>query len=621
MDYKKTASEIIELVGGEKNISNLIHCITRLRFNLNDESIAEKNKAKLEAVNGVMGVNKSGTQFQVIIGNDVVKVFNEINKIANINTSNSSGGNKKKGNVLGSIFDVISGTFAPILPAITGAGMIKAILAILLTFHWISDKSQAYTIMNAIGDGAFYFIPFLVAFSAAKKFGSNQFVAVSIAGALMHPTITALLSAGKPVHFIGLPVTAVTYASSVIPILLAVWIASYVEKWTDRVTPSMVKLIIVPTVTLLIMVPITLIAVGPLGVIIGGGLSKGVTFLYAHTGIFAGLLLGGTFSLIVMTGMHYAFLPIVVGNLSTKGYDTILPAMFMANMGQAGAAFAVFLKSKNKSFKSLALSVSMTALMGVTEPAMYGVNMRLKKPFIGALVGGALGGAYYALMSVKLFVIPSNAGLPGIPFFIGSTFVYALIGLPIAFIGGTIAAYFIGFEDVEEAQDDKKEVKVVNEVKKLDKDAVHVVVSPLQGKVVPLTEVNDAAFSSEALGKGIAIEPQEGKVVSPVNGVVTTLFKTKHAIGITSEDGIEILIHVGIDTVKLDGEFFTAYINQGDNVKAGDLLVEFDLVKIKEAGYEVTTPVIITNSRNYSEVNAVNKENIKENETLLTICG
>ncbi|PEJ59596.1 PTS beta-glucoside transporter subunit EIIBCA [Bacillus sp. AFS002410] len=621
MDYKKTASEIIELVGGEKNISNLIHCITRLRFNLNDESIAEKNKAKLEAVNGVMGVNKSGTQFQVIIGNDVVKVFNEINKIANINTSNSNGDTKKKGNVIGSIFDVISGTFAPILPAITGAGMIKAILAILLTFHWISDKSQAYTIMNAIGDGAFYFIPFLVAFSAAKKFGSNQFVAVSIAGALMHPTITALLSAGKPVHFIGLPVTAVTYASSVIPILLAVWIASYVEKWTDRVTPSMVKLIIVPTVTLLIMVPITLIAVGPLGVVIGGGLSKGVTFLYAHTGIFAGLLLGGTFSLIVMTGMHYAFLPIVVGNLSSKGYDTILPAMFMANMGQAGAAFAVFLKSKNKSFKSLALSVSMTALMGVTEPAMYGVNMRLKKPFIGALVGGAIGGAYYALMSVKLFVIPSNAGLPGIPFFIGSTFVYALIGLPIAFIGGTIAAYFIGFEDVEEAQDDKKEVKVVNEVKKLDKDAVHVVVSPLQGKVVPLTEVNDAAFSSEALGKGIAIEPQEGKVVSPVNGVVTTLFKTKHAIGITSEDGIEILIHVGIDTVKLDGEFFTAYINQGDNVKAGDLLVEFDLVKIKEAGYEVTTPVIITNSRNYSEVNAVNKENIKENETLLTICG
>ncbi|WP_088013193.1 beta-glucoside-specific PTS transporter subunit IIABC [Gottfriedia acidiceleris] len=620
MDYKKTASEIIDLVGGERNITNLIHCITRLRFNLNDDSIADKNKAKIEAIEGVMGVNRSGTQFQVIIGNDVVKVFDEINKLANINSGSSEGNKKTKGKGIGSIFDVISGTFAPILPAITGAGMIKAILAILLTFHWISDKSQAYIIMNAIGDGAFYFIPFLVAFSAAKKFGSNQFVAVAVAGAIMHPSITALLNSGKPVHFIGLPVTAVTYASSVIPILLAIWIASYVEKWTDRVTPSMVKLIIVPTVTLLVMVPITLIAVGPLGVIIGSGLSKGVTFLYAHTGIFAGLLLGGTFSLIVMTGMHYAFLPIVVGNLSTKGYDTILPAMFMANMGQAGAAFAVFLKSKNKSFKSLALSVSMTALMGVTEPAMYGVNMRLKKPFIGALVGGAIGGAYYALMAVKLYVIPSNAGLPGIPFFIGETFVYALIGLPIAFIAGTIAAYFIGFEDVE-VKEDKKEEKIVNEVKNVDQNRIQEVVSPLNGKVVPLTDVKDATFSSEALGKGIAIEPQEGKVVSPVNGVVTTLFRTKHAIGITSENGIEILIHVGMDTVKLDGKFFTAHISQGDEVKAGDLLVEFDLVKIKEAGYEVTTPIVITNSTNYLEINAVNKENVKENETLLTICG
>ncbi|KQL34779.1 PTS beta-glucoside transporter subunit IIA [Bacillus sp. FJAT-25509] len=620
MDYKRTAREIIDLVGGEKNITNLIHCITRLRFNLNDDSIADKNKAKIEAIDGVMGVNRSGTQFQVIIGNDVIKVFDEINKMANINSGNSDGNKKTKGKGIGSIFDVISGTFAPILPAITGAGMIKAILAILLTFHWISDKSQAYIIMNAIGDGAFYFIPFLVAFSAAKKFGSNQFVAVAIAGAIMHPSITALLSSGKPVHFIGLPVTAVTYASSVIPILLAVWIASYVEKWTDRVTPSMVKLIIVPTITLLVMVPITLIAVGPLGVIIGSGLSKGVTFLYAHTGIFAGLLLGGTFSLIVMTGMHYAFLPIVVGNLSTKGYDTILPAMFMANMGQAGAAFAVFLKSKNKSFKSLALSVSMTALMGVTEPAMYGVNMRLKKPFIGALVGGAIGGAYYALMAVKLYVIPSNAGLPGIPFFIGETFVYALIGLPIAFIAGTIAAYFIGFEDVE-VKEDKTEEKVVNEVKNVDQNRIQEVVSPIKGKVVPLTDVKDATFSSEALGKGIAIEPQEGKVVSPVNGVVTTLFRTKHAIGITSENGIEILIHVGMDTVKLDGEFFTAHISQGDVVKAGDLLVEFDLVKIKEAGYEVTTPIVITNSTNYLEINTVNKENVKENETLLTVCG
>ncbi|MFJ1448583.1 beta-glucoside-specific PTS transporter subunit IIABC [Bacillus halotolerans] len=592
MDYDKLSRDILQLVGGEENVQRVIHCMTRLRFNLYDNSKADRSQ--LEQLPGVMGTNISGEQFQIIIGNDVPKVYQAILQNSSLSDEKSAGASGQKKNVLSAVFDVISGVFTPILPAIAGAGMIKGLVALAVTFGWIAEKSQVHVILSAVGDGAFYFLPLLLAMSAARKFGSNPYVAAAIAAAILHPDLTALLSSGKSISFIGLPVTAATYSSTVIPILLAIWIASYVEKWIDRITHSSLKLIVVPTLTLLIVVPLTLITVGPLGAILGEYLSVGVNYLFAHAGLVAMILLAGTFSLIIMTGMHYALVPIMINNIAQNGHDYLLPAMFLANMGQAGASFAVFLRSRNKKFKSLALTTSVTALMGITEPAMYGVNMRLKKPFAAALLGGAAGGAFYGVTGVASYIVGGNAGLPSIPVFIGPTFIYAIIGLVIAFVAGTAAAYLIGFEDVPSESDQQPSVTNGHE------GSGEIIHSPIKGEVKALSEVNDGVFSAGIMGKGFAIEPEEGEVVSPVYGSVTTVFKTKHAIGITSDQGAEILIHIGLDTVKLEGQWFTAHVKEGDKVAPGDPLVSFDLEQIKAAGYDVITPVIVTNTDRYS---------------------
>ncbi|QPZ43092.1 PTS glucose transporter subunit IIA [Bacillus halotolerans] len=592
MDYDKLSRDILQLVGGEENVQRVIHCMTRLRFNLYDNSKADRSQ--LEQLPGVMGTNISGEQFQIIIGNDVPKVYQAILQNSSLSDEKSAGASGQKKNVLSAVFDVISGVFTPILPAIAGAGMIKGLVALAVTFGWMAEKSQVHVILSAVGDGAFYFLPLLLAMSAARKFGSNPYVAAAIAAAILHPNLTALLGSGKPISFIGLPVTAATYSSTVIPILLAIWIASYVEKWIDRITHSSLKLIVVPTLTLLIVVPLTLITVGPLGAILGEYLSVGVNYLFDHAGLVAMILLAGTFSLIIMTGMHYALVPIMINNIAQNGHDYLLPAMFLANMGQAGASFAVFLRSRNKKFKSLALTTSVTALMGITEPAMYGVNMRLKKPFAAALLGGAAGGAFYGVTGVASYIVGGNAGLPSIPVFIGPTFIYAIIGLVIAFVAGTAAAYLIGFEDVPSESDQQPSVTNGHE------GSGEIIHSPIKGEVKALSEVNDGVFSAGIMGKGFAIEPEEGEVVSPVYGSVTTVFKTKHAIGVTSDQGAEILIHIGLDTVKLEGQWFTSHVKEGDKVAPGDPLVSFDLEQIKAAGYDVITPVIVTNTDRYS---------------------
>lgn len=392
MNTKELSKEILKLVGGEENIDQVTHCMTRLRFNLNDNNRADK--AALQKTDGVMGVMINGGQFQVIIGNDVPVVYNDL--IGNMSVSpekkaSSDNVEKKKQNPLSKLFDFISGIFTPILPAITGAGMIKGIVALLVAVGWMGTENSTYIILSAIGDGAFYFLPIVLAISAARKLGSNMYIAAAIGAAILHPTVTTLLGSGEPVTFASLPVVAATYASSVIPIVIAVWLASYVEKAVDKVTHASLKLIIVPTVTLLVIVPLTLIAVGPLGVIIGDGLTGGISWLFENTGLFAGLLLGGTMSLLIITGMHYALIPIMIASIAQLGYDYMIPIMMVANFAQAGSALGVSLRTKNSKLKSLSLSTSITAFMGITEPAMYGVNMRLKKPFIAALIGGAAG--------------------------------------------------------------------------------------------------------------------------------------------------------------------------------------------------------------------------------------
>ncbi|SCX86247.1 PTS system beta-glucoside-specific IIA component, Glc family /PTS system beta-glucoside-specific IIB component, Glc family /PTS system beta-glucoside-specific IIC component, Glc family [Paenibacillus polysaccharolyticus] len=631
MDKQQLSKDILKLVGGEENVDQVTHCMTRLRFNLNDNKKADKET--LKNTPGVMGVMENGGQFQVIIGNDVPKVYNALvgnmSKGANAGSSTASTGPKQKRNPISALFDFISGVFTPILPAITGAGMIKGIVAILVAFGWLSDKSSTYVILSAIGDGAFYFLPIILAISAAKKLGSNMYIGAALAAGIMHPTITALLAEGNS-SFAGIKVVAATYSSTVIPIVIAIWIASYVEKAVDRITHSSVKLIVVPTVTLLIMVPLTLIAIGPLGSIIGNGMSGGIAWLFDNASILASILIGGTMSLLIITGMHYALLPIVVGSMTTLGYDFIIPLMLAANWAQAGGAIGVGLRSKNGQTKSMAYSTGLTAFMGITEPAMYGVNMRYKKPFIAALIGGAIGGGFMGIVKVKAFVLTGLVGLPGLAAFISpsiSTLIYGILGGVIAIVSAALITYILGFQENNAPQAAATSAStetvtsatttapaVTEETQAQDEQ----VFSPITGEVKPLSEVPDPAFSEEIMGKGFAIQPTEGRVVSPINGTVFSLSKSGHAIGLVSDTGAEMLIHIGIDTVKLKGQFFSPKVQAGTKVSVGDVLMEFDREEIEKAGYTTITPVIITNMHQYASIESAGRITVKEQELLFT---
>ncbi|MCF7754183.1 beta-glucoside-specific PTS transporter subunit IIABC [Paenibacillus xylanexedens] len=618
MDKQQLSKDILKLVGGEENIDQVTHCMTRLRFNLND--INQADRATLKNTPGVMGVTENGGQFQVIIGSEVSEVYKALvnNMSKNSNAGSAPKGGKKQRNPISALFDFIAGMFTPILPAIAGAGMIKGIVSIMVALGWMTNTSSTYIILSAVGDGAFYFLPIILAVSAAKKMGSNVYVGAALAAGLMHPTIGALFQEGNT-SFAGITVIATSYASSVIPIVIAIWIAAYVERAIERITHSSLKLIVVPTVTLLIMVPLTLIAIGPLGGIIGNGLSGGISWLFDNVSILASILIGGTMSVLIITGMHYALLPIAVGSIATFGYDFIVPLMFAANMAQGGAAFGVGFKSKNSQTKSFSYSTGLTALMGITEPAMYGINMKFKKPFFAALIGGAVAGAFLGTFSVKAYFIGS-AGLPGATSFVGpdiSNLLYALIAALIAFVVASVITYILGFQEEAAAPSAiSTTTPVVAEDTKLQDEQIF---SPMNGEVKPLSLVPDPAFSEEMMGKGFAIQPAEGRAVSPVNGTVISVSKSGHAIGLVSDLGAEMLIHIGIDTVKLKGQYFSPKVQAGAKVSVGDLLMEFDREEIEKAGYNMITPVIITNMYQYTDVQSAGRITINEKELMYTV--
>ncbi|MCQ4088637.1 beta-glucoside-specific PTS transporter subunit IIABC [Saccharibacillus sp. JS10] len=628
--HEQTAKSVLEKIGGESNVKTMTHCMTRLRFELRDNNKADR--AALENTPGVMGTNIAGTQFQVIIGNDVPKVYEEINKVAAFGggSAQAEEGPKKKRNPFSALLDVISGIFTPLLPALAGAGMIKALLSVSDAFGWMAADSSTYQILKVIGDGTFFFLPILIAFSAARKFGSSMFLAAAIAGAVLHPDLTALFGSGGDLNFLGLPVTVVTYSSSVIPILLAIWASSYVEKFLDKIIPSALKLLFVPMLTLLVIVPATLVAFGPVGSIIGQSLAGGITWLIDNTGIFGGLVLGGTMSLIIMTGMHWALVPIAILSLSEQGFDYILPIMFAANLGQAGATFGVFLRSRNPQFKALSLSTSFSAMMGITEPAMYGVNMRLKKPFVAGLIGGAVGGAIYGLFQVKIYVMAGGAGLPGIPAMIGPTFVYGMIGMAVAFVVAAAATFIMGFKDVAVpasetapttdaapvATEEAPAAVVVPEVAVIRNTEL---LSPLAGTVLPLSEVDDATFAGEYMGKGIAVIPSAGVVTAPADGIVNSLAVTKHAVGMQTSDGAELLIHIGLNTVRLKGQHFNVLVEEGEAVVAGQPLITFNMNAIRAAGYSLTTPMIVTNTKEFEGFTSLHEGSIESGEPLLKL--
>lgn len=614
MDYQKLGNDILAAVGGEKNVKSLIHCATRLRFKLKNSSKADKNS--IEKMDGVITVVESAGQFQVVIGNAVAKVYDAIIGATHLTAAASvvsSEESDDKENLLGRAIDVISGIFTPFLGALAGAGILKGLLALFVALGWLSTKSGTYLIWYAASDSVFYFLPILLAFTSAKQFKVNQFVSVALAGALVYPSLAALVGKSAGLTFFGIPVILMGYTSTVIPIILATWLLSLLEPVLNRFIHESLRNILTPMFSLMIMVPLTLIIVGPLGTYISDGLASGYTWLYSLAPAVAGLIMGAMWQVFVIFGVHWGFVPLMMNDLAKLGHDTLLPLLAPAVLAQAGAAFGVFLKTKNRKLKSLSGSSAITALFGITEPTIYGITLKYKKPFVCAAISGGIGGAFVgaAHNQAMSFTMPS---LLAVPTYLGVGFTGMLIGISIAFILAAVLTYFVGFNEKVSGSDRQvtpsaKEPLITKEV----------VVSPIKGQAEPLNQVNDQAFASGALGKGMAVVPDEGVLKAPVTGTVSAVYPTGHAIGITSEGGAQILMHIGIDTVRLNGKYFTTQVKQGQHVQQGQPLVTFDIDKIKEAGYDPTTSIVVTNSADYLDVIGTDQTAAGNEDRLMTL--
>ncbi|ENK1718117.1 PTS glucose transporter subunit IIA [Klebsiella pneumoniae] len=629
MDYQYTAHRIIALLGGDANINSVFHCITRLRFSLKDND--KPDREALMQLDGVMGVNLSGDQFQVIIGNKVTQVLraiqDEIPRLVAEDKMDEKVEEKRR-NPVSLAFEVISGIFSPIIPAIAGAGILKGVLSLFVTFGWVTATNQTYQIMTAISDGVFYFMPMVLAFSAGLKFGANPYLSVALAAILFHPTLTTLLKSGDPVAFAGLTVSPVSYANSVIPILFSIWLLSYVERFFNRVIPASIRMMFSPLLSLMIVAPVMLIVIGPAGIFIGNSLSGGIIWLVENMGPLAGIVVGGTLSLMIITGMHYVLVPIMINNITRLGFDPIKPLMFVANFGQAGAAFGVFLRSRNKKTRTLALSTSFSALMGVSEPAMYGINIRFKKPFAAALIGGAAGGCLAMTMGgVKAYAY-ALSGLSGLPALAGEGFGWALASIALAFAVAALVTVVLGFEEATEVQPATatETDTVAAQAKDLQAGISRVNVAageqlyaPAEGKLIPLSEVSDPVFADEVFGKGIAIVPVNGQLVSPLNGRVGSVFATNHAITLESESGAEILIHIGIDTVKLNGKGFTRHVDDEQLVRVGEPLISFDLDALQADNIDPSIIIIVTNTERYNDISLISQTEVEPREAFLKL--
>lgn len=587
MKYDQLAKEIIESVGGEQNVSSLVHCATRLRFVLKDK--AKADKLKLEKLEGVIAVKESGGQFQVVVGNTVPEVYQAIGKQTKLmEESTETSKTNEKGNIFGRAIDIISSIFTPLLGVMAGAGILKGLLAIATNAGWLIPTETTYIILNATADSLFYFLPILLAVTSARKFGANQFVAMTVAGALIYPTIIQLKTEAVATTFFGIPVTMMSYTSTVIPIILAVWVMSYVEKFFNRHVHESVKNFVTPLIALITIVPLTLIVFGPIGVTSGDLIAAFILKVLAFNPILAGAFIAGVWQVLVIFGIHWGVVPIFINNIATKGYDYIKPATAPAIFAQAGASFGVMLRSKNKKLKTLAGSTGITALFGITEPAVYGVTLRLKRPFIAAVISAAVGGGIVGHFG-SVAVASGPPGLLTLPVFIGDSmtaFYGLLIGVGVSFFLSMVLTYILGFEDDPIEKEAEKNVRASTDM---------TIPSPVSGQIVSLEKVSDSVFASGAMGQGFAVVPTEGKVIAPVSGQVTAIFASKHAIGIRSENGMEILIHVGIDTVRLDGTHFELHVAQDQKIEPGDVLITFDIESIQAEGYDIITPVIFTN--------------------------
>lgn len=625
-DYAEIADTLIAALGGKENITRLFHCMTRLRFYVKDRTkIHEKEILK---VSGISGVNWHEDQFQVIAGNEVNEMYKALeNKGVPTDDAPATESQSSK-SVVSKIIDSITGCMTPMIPALTAAGMIKVVLSLLTTFHLVTDTSSTYQVISMIGDVTFYFMPFLIAANAAKVFRVNQSLALFIAGVYLSPAFVSMVASDVAITLFGLPITKATYSYSVIPVILMVWITHYIELLVDRITPKMVKLILNPTLVILISAPIALIVVGPLGTIIGNGLAVAINFLSAKLGFIIVGILAATLPFIVMTGMHHALTPIGLNAIATGGTDSLIfVSQVCSNIAQSGSSFAVAVKSKDENMKQLASAAGVSALMGITEPALYGVTLKLKRPVVAAAIAAGIGGIVGGLLHVSLYIAQNC--IMAIPAFIGekgmSNLLYGIIMIVVSFVASFVLTFIFGFEDAEPEQEEKKTES--KEAEKTPQNNTKPLVekielcAPVSGTVKALSDVPDKTFAEKVLGDGAAIIPEEGKVYAPADGTVANIMDSKHGIMFVTDNGAEVLIHIGLDTVNLKGKYFKSYVSDGDKVKKGTLLVEFDLEAIKGEGYNLITPMVVTNISDYIKAVCMEKENtaINAGDKFLTV--
>ena len=625
-DYAEIADTLIAALGGKENITRLFHCMTRLRFYVKDRTkIHEKEILK---VSGISGVNWHEDQFQVIAGNEVNEMYKALENKGVPTDDAPAAESQSSKSVVSKIIDSITGCMTPMIPALTAAGMIKVVLSLLTTFHLVTDTSSTYQVISMIGDVTFYFMPFLIAANAAKVFRVNQSLALFIAGVYLSPAFVSMVASDAAITLFGLPITKATYSYSVIPVILMVWITHYIELLVDRITPKMVKLILNPTLVILISAPIALIVVGPLGTIIGNGLAVAINFLSAKLGFIIVGILAATLPFIVMTGMHHALTPIGLNAIATGGTDSLIfVSQVCSNIAQSGSSFAVAVKSKDENMKQLASAAGVSALMGITEPALYGVTLKLKRPVVAAAIAAGIGGIVGGLLHVSLYIAQNC--IMAIPAFIGekgmSNLLYGIIMIVVSFVASFVLTFIFGFEDAEPEQEEKKTES--KEAEKTQQNNTKPLVekielcAPVSGTVKALSDVPDKTFAEKVLGDGAAIIPEEGKVYAPADGTVANIMDSKHGIMFVTDNGAEVLIHIGLDTVNLKGKYFKSYVSDGDKVKKGTLLVEFDLEAIKGEGYNLITPMVVTNISDYIKAVCMEKENtaINAGDKFLTV--
>lgn len=628
-DSSSLVHQLIEAVGGKENICNLTHCATRLRFTLKDNSLA--NTEQLKQIEGIISVRRGGGQLQLVIGSHVEDIYSEIFPLVQDSL-------KKNTTISGSIFnymiDLISGIFIPLLGIMVASGMLSGCLTLALELNWLEQDTGTYRLLNATADSFFFFLPIILAYTAAKKFGGNPFVTMVIGGALIHPDITnhfnlifnaEIVNKNIPQEdFFGIPITYIRYSYTVIPIIFSAWLNSKIEQLLKKVIPISVRNLFLPFFCLIITAPITFLVLGPFSDIISHDLVLLFKWLYDLSPAIVGTILGSSWQVLVIFGIHWGIVPIMFNNMATMGFDPFIPMILPAIFGQVGAGIAVALRTESRSVRNLATSSSITGFFGITEPLIYSINLPRKLPFFIGCLSGGIGGMMIGLNEVKAYAF----NIPNI--FSFATFIprsgidQTLYGAVFSVITSLVSAFiltllFYSKNKIKDSVETKLQKEKADKPQSID-NTQHLrgeILSPFTGEVMPLAQLKDSTFSSGLIGKGVAIKPEDGKLFSPVSGTVESIFKTQHSIGIKSDSGAEILIHIGLDTVRLDGQFFNCHVTAGQSVQQGELLIEFDIESITNAGYDITTPVLVTNYDDYMDVLVIAENKVEVSEPLL----